>query len=162
MKVIYPGSFDPITFGHIDIIKRISSSFDEVVVLVAYSLEKKGLFSPEERVEMINEGMKELKNVSVAKYNGLTVDYATQCGASAIVRGIRAVSDFENEMSMASMNKALNKDIETLTVFTNPNYSFVSSRLVKEVAHFGGSLEGMVPSVVIKNIAAKMKTKENS
>jgi len=111
---------------------------------------------------MINECMRELNNVSVAKYNGLTVDYTTQCGASAIVRGIRAVSDFENEMSMASMNKALNKDIETLTVFTNPNYSFVSSRLVKEVAHFGGSLEGMVPSVVIKNIAAKMKTKENS
>ena len=157
MRAIYPGSFDPITLGHIDIIERISKLFSEVVVLVANSPEKKSLFQPEQRKEMILDCLSHLKNIRVEIYEGLTVNYARQQGASTIVRGIRAVADFEYEMAMANINRNLDSDVETLIVFAHPKYNFVSSRMAKEVARFGGSLDSLVPKNVIQLLRQKFQ-----
>lgn len=156
-KSIYPGSFDPITLGHVDIIRRISRQFDFVTVLISESPQKEYLFSVEERKNLIQETLFDLKNVNVDSYLGLTVDYAAQHNASVIVRGLRAVVDFEYEMTMASMNKKLNPSIETMLVFASPESYFISSRGVKEVAKHGGSLEGLVPSHVIPILSKKLK-----
>ncbi len=156
-KAIYPGSFDPITNGHIDIIKRISKQFDEVVVLISESTQKNYLFSVIERKNLIQQCLGDLKNISVDHFNGLTVDYAKKVNAQVIVRGLRAVVDFEYEMTMASMNKKLNSNIETMLVFASPESYFISSRGVKEVAKFNGSLEGLVPPHVIPQLQLKMK-----
>lgn len=153
-KAVYPGSFDPITMGHIDIIQRISKQYDEVTVLVAHSGDKKSLFSVQERMRLVEQALKKIKNVKVDHFKGLTVDYMKKNKAQVIVRGLRAVVDFEYELSMANMNRKLNPRIETVLVFASPEYYFISSRAVKEVAKNGGSLKGLVPPNVISSMKA--------
>lgn len=156
-KAIYPGSFDPITLGHIDIIRRIRPLFSELVVVVANSQRKQYWFSLEERVSMIRESVQGIPGVQIEKCDGLIVDYARQAKAQVIVRGLRAVADFEYEFAMANMNKKLEDSIETMIAFTRPEYSFVASNMVKEVALHGGDLKGLVPPNVIKALAARVK-----
>lgn len=154
---VYPGSFDPITNGHIDIIERISKVFDEVIVLVSISAEKKSLCTVEEKVTLIKEALKNFTNIKVDSHQGLTVDYLKKMNARVIVRGLRAVVDFEYEMTMASINKKMNPDIETMLVFASPELYFVSSRGVKEVAINGGNLNDLVPQNVITFLDKKFK-----
>lgn len=156
IKAIYPGSFDPITLGHIDIIKRIQPMFSELTVVVANSQRKQYLFSLEERVDLIRANLKGIKNVKIDQCDGLITDYAQENGAKVIVRGIRAVADFEYEFAMANMNRKLKPSIETMVVFTHPEYSFVASTMVKEVAALNGDLKGLVPENVIKALKARM------
>lgn len=156
-KAVYPGSFDPITQGHIDIIERLSHIFNDITVLVAQSSQKDSLFSALERKALILEALGNIKGVQVDIYEGLTIDYMIKNKAEVIVRGLRAVSDFEYEMTMASMNKKLAPQIETMLVFARPEYYYISSRGVKEVAKNGGSLEGLVPQAVIVPIREKFK-----
>ena len=153
---VYPGSFDPITLGHVNIIKRISELYDEVIVLIAYSSEKKLLFTAAERVELAKKSLKHFANVKVDSFEGLTVDYAQKQGAKVIVRGLRAIVDFEYEAGMGNMNKALAPDVETVLVFSAPEFHFISSRMVKEVAKNKGSVVGLVPDVVVKALRGKI------
>lgn len=159
-KALYPGSFDPITFGHIDIIERLSRLYSEIIVLIAKAPNKNYLFEAEERAALVRECLKKIKNVKVEIHDGLTVDYAKKNKASVIVRGLRAVSDFEYEMSMANANSRLAKDVETLIVFSRPELNYVSSRMVKEVAMFGGDLKDLVPAPVVKALQTKIKGKK--
>lgn len=145
---VCPGSFDPITYGHLDIIERTSKIFDNVYVSVLKNSSKEGLFSTEERVALIEEVTAHLPNVEVRSFNGLLIDFCEDVGAEAIVRGLRAVSDFEYEMQLTSMNRKLNSSIETIYMMTNNNYSFISSSIVKEVAKYGGKIEDLVPPLV--------------
>jgi len=145
---IYPGSFDPITHGHIDIIKRASSIFDELIVGVYDRPEKRLLFSTEERVQMAQQAIAHLKNVRVQSYSSLTVDFAKKVGAQVMVRGLRMSSDFEREFEMAMMNKKLAPDLELVCCMASLQYQFLSSSLLKEVAQLGGCLEEMVPDHV--------------
>lgn len=156
---IYPGSFDPITLGHVDIIERISKMFDQVIVVVSESPQKVGLFSSQERKELIEKSLAHLKNVQVDIHEGLTVDYLKKKNSKVIVRGLRAVVDFEYEMTMANINRKLDPSLETVLVFANPEYYFVSSRGVKEVARYGGSLDGLVPDCVKQPLVQKLKVK---
>src|SRR5262245_31215026 len=142
---IYPGSFDPITMGHIDIIQRLAPLFDPLFVVVANSQAKNYLFNLREREELIRANIGKLPNVKVETGDGLIVDHARKVGAQVIVRGLRAISDFEIEFAMANMNKKLAPEIDTMIVFTSPEFSYVASRIVKEVAHHGGKLDGLVP-----------------
>jgi pantetheine-phosphate adenylyltransferase len=151
-KAIYPGSFDPITNGHIDIIERIRTFYDELTVLVANSPDKKYMFSAEERAELIRGALGDARNVKVDFHDGLTVEYAKQNGAPVVVRGLRAVADFEYEMAMANMNKHLNPDVETMIVFADPKYGYVSSRLIKSVSNYTKDLKGLVPDNVLEAI----------
>lgn len=157
---VYPGSFDPITLGHVDIIQRLSLVFEKVIVLVAKSSTKAGLFTPEERKYLIQKTLKDLKNVEVDIFEGLTVDYLKKVNAKVIVRGLRAVVDFEYEMTMASMNKKLQPEFETMLMFAAPEYYYISSRGVKEVAANGGSLQGLVPDLVIQPLVQRLKSKQ--
>lgn len=152
---VYPGSFDPITNGHIDIIQRISKIFPEVIILVAHSQQKQSFCTLEEKMSLIRNSLQHLKNVKVDAFSGLTVDYMKSQNAQVIVRGLRAVVDFEYEMTMANMNKKLSPEIETMLVFATPEYYYISSRGVKEVASNGGSLEGLVPDVVSQFLKSK-------
>jgi pantetheine-phosphate adenylyltransferase len=152
---VCPGSFDPITYGHLDIITRGAKVFDEVFVVVLSNSSKKPLFSVEERTEMIREVTKHLPNVKVDSFQGLLVDYASSVGASAIIRGLRAVSDFEYEMQITSMNRVLNDQIETFFIMTNSQYSFLSSSIVKEVAKYKGNISELVPPLVEKALMGK-------
>lgn len=145
---IYPGSFDPITNGHLDLIQRSSALFDRLIVAILRNDEKQPLFSVEERIDMLKEVTKGIANVEVASFNGLLVSYAEECGASVIVRGIRAVSDYEYELQMALMNRRLAPEIETVFLMAGEAHSFISSRLVKEVIRLGGDIRGLVPSPV--------------
>jgi len=145
---IYPGSFDPLTNGHVDIIQRGSRFFDRIVIAVLLNLEKSPLFTVPERVSIAREVFREWPNVEVDTFDGLLVDYARRKGASVIVRGLRAVSDFEYEMQMALMNRRLNPDVETVFMMPAEPYTYVSSRLVKEVVALGGTVHGLVPEVV--------------
>ncbi|KYG63336.1 pantetheine-phosphate adenylyltransferase [Bdellovibrio bacteriovorus] len=154
---VYPGSFDPITMGHVDIINRIAAVYDQVIVLVAQSSQKSSMFSAEERKVLIEKSLSHVKNVKVDIFGGLTVDYMKKAKAQVIVRGLRAVVDFEYEMTMANMNKKLAPEIETLLVFASPEYYYISSRGVKEVAVNGGALKGLVPDVVIEALEKKIK-----
>jgi len=154
---VYPGSFDPITLGHVDIIQRISHLYDETVVLISQSPAKNGLFTPEERKKLIEKSLSHLKNVRVDIHEGLTTEYMKGIQAQVIVRGLRAVVDFEYELTMANMNKMLAPQIETMLVFADPKYYFISSRGVKEVAQFGGSLKGLVTDVVAEALMDKIK-----
>lgn len=146
--VLYPGSFDPVTNGHIDVIRRASMLFDRVVVAVAKNAEKKALFTTLERIELIREACPDLKNLEVSTFEGLMVDSLQKFNASAVIRGLRAVSDFEYEFQMALMNRELNAACETLFMMPSPEYSFVSSRLIKEIASCGGSISNFVPPCV--------------
>jgi len=152
---IYPGSFDPITNGHIDVIERSLKLFDRIIVAVLKNPNKKPLFSVEERVEMIKEATKHINNVEVESFSGLLVDFAKIKNAKIIIKGLRAVSDFEYEFQMALMNKKLDKDIETVFIMTNTRYSFLSSSVVKEVASFGGCVKDLVPPHVEKKLKEK-------
>ncbi|EAC6872943.1 pantetheine-phosphate adenylyltransferase [Listeria monocytogenes] len=154
---VIPGTFDPITNGHLDIIERAAKIFDVLYVSVLNNSSKKPLFTIEERMEMIKQVTAHLPNVQVESASGLTVDYAATRGATAIVRGLRAVSDFEYEMQIASMNRTLNADIETFFVMTNTKYSFLSSSMVKEVAQYQGDISELVPESVNKAVQAKFK-----
>lgn len=160
-KAIYPGSFDPITLGHLDIIRRIQPLFTELTVLVANSQRKQYLFSLEEREQMIRENLHGLSNVKIDKCDSLIVDYAESKGAHVIVRGLRAVSDFEYEFAMANINRTLKGGIETMIVFTRPEYSFVASHMVKEVAFHNGDLKNLVPPNVIKALQDRFHKQRN-
>ncbi|MBX3041840.1 MAG: pantetheine-phosphate adenylyltransferase [Bdellovibrionaceae bacterium] len=153
---VYPGSFDPITVGHVDIITRISRVFDEVIVLVAQSSQKSSLFPAEERKTLIEKTLSHIPNMRVDIFGGLTVDYMRKNNAHVIVRGLRAVVDFEYEMTMSSVNQKLAPDIETMLVFARPEFYYISSRGVKEVALNGGALQGLVPDNVIEPLKQKL------
>ena len=150
-KVVCPGSFDPITFGHLDIIERASSLFDEVVVAVLVNKTKKSLFTVEQRMSMIAEVTSDYSNVSIASWSGLLVDYCEANGIQAIVKGLRAVTDFDYELQMSQMNLQL-KGVETLFMSTAPAHSFLSSSLVKEIATYDGDISGYVPPQLVERI----------
>jgi pantetheine-phosphate adenylyltransferase len=155
-RVVCPGSFDPVTNGHLDVISRAAGLHDEVVVAVLINITKKSLFSTDERVDMLREVTKDYPNVRVERFHGLLVNFCTANGINAIVKGLRAVSDFEYEMQMAQMNYRLAR-IETLFVTTNPQYSFLSSSLIKEIATYGGDVSGLVPEPVLGRLQARLK-----
>lgn len=158
MKIaVYPGSFDPLTMGHVDIISRVSQLFDHLIVLVAQSNEKQSLFDPQERAQLIRSSLQSFKNVEVDVHQGLTIDYLRKRKAKILVRGLRAVADFEFEFSLSSMNAKLAPEIETLLVFARPEYYFVSSRGVKEIAVHGGDLKGLVPPPVEAALKGRLK-----
>ena len=158
-KAICPGSFDPITNGHLDIIERASIVFDELIVGVLVNPEKENLFSADERVEQIKKLVKELTNVKVKKFSGLLVNLMNKEGAGVIIKGLRAVSDFEYEYQMASMNNKLDPSKETVFMMTKAEYSYLSSSSVKQVAMFGGCIKGLVPDEIIPDIIRKMNSK---
>jgi pantetheine-phosphate adenylyltransferase len=145
---IYPGSFDPITNGHLDLIERGSRLFDRLIVSILYNDEKEPLFSVEERIEMLSEVLRGYSNVEVDHFDGLLVDYAAERGATVLLRGIRAISDYEKELQMALMNRRLRPEIETLFLMAGEAHSFISSRIVKEVFRLGGNVAGLVPPSV--------------
>lgn len=155
---VCPGSFDPVTNGHLDIIERAASVFDHVVVGVLNNPEKESLFAIDERIEMLKESVAHLQNVSVGSFTGLLVKFARDCGAVTIIRGLRAVSDFEFEFRMASMNRKLAPDIETFFMMTSNEYAYLSSSVVKQVASFGGCVRGLVPVVVEKRLRDKFRS----
>lgn len=148
MVALYPGSFDPITNGHLDLIQRGSALFDRLIVAILRNDEKRPLFSLDERVEMLHEVTGEFPNVEVGSFGGLLVDYAAERGASVILRGIRAVSDYEYELQMALMNRRLRPEVETVFLMAGEAYSFISSRLVKEVIRLGGDIGDLVPPTI--------------
>lgn len=154
---VYPGSFDPIHVGHVDIITRISKLYDQVTILIANSSQKSSLFTAEERKDLIERLLSDIPNKKVEIFGGLTVDYMRKHNAGVIVRGLRAVVDFEYEMTMSSINQKLAPEIETMLVFARPEYYYISSRGVKEVAMNGGSLEGLVPDLVAEELRKKLK-----
>ena len=157
---ICPGSFDPITNGHIDIVKRSLRIFDEVIVAVAVNLKKRPLFDIEKRVQLIRQSLQGVENVTVESFNGLLVDYVRKRNGVAIVRGLRAVSDFEYEMQMALMNRRLDHEVETVFMMPSEEYSFLSSTMVKEIASFGGSVKGLVPEPVEQALREVFNLKE--
>ncbi|HOI16113.1 MAG TPA: pantetheine-phosphate adenylyltransferase [Geobacteraceae bacterium] len=152
---VYPGSFDPITFGHLDIINRALKIFDEVVIAVARNERKSPLFTVEERVDLIKAVLKQNERAKVDTFEGLLVDYARSQKAQAIIRGLRAISDFEYELQMAQINRGISKDVETVFLMTSVFYSFLSSSMVKEVHSLRGPIDGLVPPLVKKALDAK-------
>jgi len=154
---IYPGTFDPITNGHIDLVKRALRFFDEVIVAVAPSIRKQALFTLDERLTLIHESIAGMPKASVESFDGLLVEFVREKQGIAIIRGLRAVSDFEYEFQIAHMNRRLWKDIETVFLMPSEEYSFLSSSIIKEVASFGGSIKGLVPRAVEKAINKKFK-----
>ena len=157
VKALYPGTFDPPTNGHVDLIQRGSKLFEHLTVAILNNPVKNPLFTVDERVEMIKESTRQLGNVSVATFDGLMVDFARQQQATAVLRGIRAISDYEYEFQMALMNRRLAPEVETVFLQPAGRYSFVSSRMVKEVFSFGGSVEGLVPPNVLKRLRGRIK-----
>ena len=158
---IYPGSFDPVTNGHLDIVKRGLKLFDKIIVTILYNPGKETLFSVEERLGMLRESMKSLSHIEIDRYDGLLVDYAAKRKAQAILRGMRAVSDFEYEFQMALMNRRLNREIQTVFLVTGLRWIFTSSSIIKEAARFGGNIEGMVPPNVLKKLKIKFGKKRD-
>ena len=159
-KAVYPGSFDPITFGHLDIIERSAKMVDELVIAVLRNSAKNSLFSLEERVNMIREMTKDIPNVRVESFDGLLVDYMSQIDANIIVRGLRAVTDFEYELQIAQMNHVLKDEAETIFLITNLKYSYLSSSLVKEIASYGGDISKFVPAQLMDRIYEKYNVKQ--
>ena len=156
VSALYPGTFDPPTNGHLDLIERGSKLFDRLIVAILSNPTKDPLFTVEERVEMLKESTASLKNVSVATFDGLMVEFARKQGASAVLRGIRAISDYEYEFQMALMNRRLAPEIETVFLQPAGRYSFVSSRMLKDVVSFGGDVSGLVPPNVLKRLRGRI------
>jgi pantetheine-phosphate adenylyltransferase len=157
VTALYPGTFDPPTSGHVDLVERGAKLFDHLTVAILVNPVKNPLFTVDERVEMLKEATAGIGNVSVATFDGMMVDFARQQGASAVLRGIRAISDYEHEFQMALMNRRLAPEIETVFLQPAGRYSFVSSRMVKEVFSFGGDVSGLVPPNVLKRLRARIK-----
>ena len=157
LRAIYPGSFDPVTFGHLDIIERAASISDELIVGVLQNKAKTPLFSVEERVIMLREVTKHLKNVKIIPFEGLLIEFAKKMDAKVIVRGLRAITDFEYELQMSQTNRKLNSDVETLFLTTSLDYSYLSSTTVKEVASFSGDITQFVPEFVAEKVTEKIK-----
>ena len=162
VTAVYPGSFDPITYGHLDLIARGARLFPKLVVSVLGNESKQPLFSVEERVEMLEEVVHKYPNVEVDSFAGLLVDYAVQKGASVLLRGIRAISDYEYELQMALMNRRLRPELETVFLMSGEEYSFISSRIVKEVFRLGGSVAGMVPPTVEQRLRRRVAALQNT
>lgn len=156
-RAIYPGTFDPITNGHLDLIKRAVRIFNEVIIAVAPSHKKKPLFTIQERLNMINLAVTGIKEAKVEAFSGLLVEYVRQRKGDAILRGLRAISDFENELQMAHMNRTLDADIETVFMMPSEEYGFITSSVIKEVASFGGSVRGLVPEAVEAALQEKFR-----
>ena len=161
LRGIYPGSFDPVTFGHVDVITRSAGKVDELIVGVLNNKAKSPLFSAEERVRMLEEITKEMPNVRIFPFEGLLVDFARKMKADLVIRGLRAITDFEYELQMAQTNHKLEPELETVFLTTSLEYSYLSSSTVKEVAAFGGDISQFVPEIVAEQIAEKMKKKES-
>jgi pantetheine-phosphate adenylyltransferase len=154
-RAIYPGSFDPVTNGHLDVVERARKLFDEVIVAVAHNDEKQALFSLDQRLNLLRETVGKIDNIRVAQFEGLLVDFARAEKAHAVIRGLRAVSDFEFEFQMALMNRKLEGDLETIFLMPKEEYTYLSSRLVKEIARLGGDVSKFVPPMVAKALANK-------
>ena len=154
-RAIYPGSFDPVTNGHLDVIERARKLFDEVVVAVAHNDEKQPLFSLDERLDLLRQTVGEIDNVRIAEFTGLLVEFAREEKARAVIRGLRAVSDFEFEFQMALMNRKLDAAAETIFLMPKEEYTYLSSRIVKEIARLGGDVSSFVPTCVAKALATK-------
>ncbi len=158
MKIgIYPGSFDPVTNGHLDILERALKLFDKVIISVALDTTKNPLFSVDDRLRLIREAVKGVKNVEVDSFKGLLVNYVKHKKATAVVRGLRAMTDFEYELQLALMNRKLDENMETVFLMPNEKYTYLSSNVVKEIARLGGDVSKLVPSVVSKSLAKKRK-----
>ena len=155
-RAIYPGSFDPVTNGHLDVIERAAKLFDEVIVAVAVNEQKSSLFTADERAELLAGAVAGWKNVRVSRFDGLLVAFASQQGATAVVRGLRAVSDFEFEFQMALMNRKLDEQIETIFLMPAEKYTYLSSRIVKEISRHGGNVDAFVPASVAAALRAKL------
>ncbi len=155
--VIYPGSFDPFTNGHLDVVQRAARLFDRVIVAIAHNESKNPLFSEKERRALVEQSVKNLPNVTADTFSGLLVDYVVQRKGDAVIRGLRAVSDFEFEFQLALMNRKLNERVETIFMMPKDTYTFLSSRLVKEIARFGGDVSAFVPPPVEKALKTKLK-----
>jgi len=156
-KAIYPGSFDPVTYGHIDLIKRAQEIFSEVIVAVAHNPHKKPLFSVKERVDMLKRATANLEGISVVDFNGLVVDFAAKNKAKVLIRGLRMISDFEYEFQMTLTNRKLNPDIETIFLLPQESYSYISSKLLKEATSLGANLSCFVPDFVEKALVKKLR-----
>ena len=159
---VYPGSFDPMTNGHLDIIKRGLRMFDELIVLIAHNPKKSFLFSVQERIELIKQVVNGMDGIRVDSYDGLLVDYAKSSGANIILRGLRALSDFEYEFQMALMNRRLNRDVETVFLMTGYRWFYTSSKLIKEASSLGGAVKGLVPDIVYQKLQEKYGFNNNS
>ncbi len=159
-KAVFPGSFDPLTNGHLDIVKRGLRIFDKIIVAILYNPGKDYLFTIEERMDMLEKSMKKFSNVELDTSDGLLVDYAAERKACSILRGMRAVSDFEYEFQMALMNRRLNREVQTVFLMTGLRWIFTSSSIIKEAARFGGDVSGMVPSLVNRKLKEKYGIKE--
>ena len=155
-RAVYPGSFDPVTFGHLDIIERSASLVDELIVGVLVNRSKTPLFSADERVKMLIDVTRNIPNVSVRSFSGLSVAFVRECEAGFIVRGLRAITDFEYELQMAQTNRIMNSDIDTIFLTTNLEYAYLSSTTVKEVAYYGGDITRFVPKLVAEKIMEKV------
>ncbi|MBP9854387.1 MAG: pantetheine-phosphate adenylyltransferase [Candidatus Omnitrophica bacterium] len=156
-KALYPGSFDPVTFGHIDIIKRASRIFDQVVVGVAHNTQKQTLFSNTERIAMLKEVTKDIKNIEVVEFKGLVIDFARSININVLVRGLRMISDFEYELQMALTNRRLDEQLETVFLMPSEGYSFLSSTLIKEAASLGADMSSFVPPSIVTRLKEKYK-----
>ena len=154
-RAIYPGSFDPVTNGHLDVIQRAGRLFDEVIVAVALNDQKRSLFSADERVELIRQAAEGLPDIRIVRFDGLLMDFAREMEASAVIRGLRAVSDFEFEFQMALMNRKLEPNVETMFLMPAEKYTYLSSRIVKEIARLGGNVDAFVPT----SVAAALRQK---
>lgn len=152
---VYPGTFDPVTYGHLDILHRAVALFDKVIIAVAFDSNKETLFTLEERQDLLRHEMRDIENVEISSFSGLTVDFARQCGAVALIRGLRAMTDFEYEFQLALMNKKLGPDIETIFLMTKSEYSFISSSAIKWAASLQGSVTDFVPPYVEKALMQK-------
>ena len=159
-RIIYPGSFDPVTNGHFDLIERASRMCDELVVAVLHNGSKRAYFTMEERVEMLRRCTAELPNVRIDSYEGLLLDYAHQTGG-VILRGLRAVSDFEYELQWAMLHQTMDRSVEAIYLMTSAEYSFLSSSMVREIGRFGGDISGMVPPCILEDVKRKLKNETN-
>lgn len=159
-RIIYPGSFDPVTFGHLDIIKRSAKVFEEVIVGVLTNKNKQGLFTVDEKIEMLTELLYDYDNVRIKTFSGLLVDFVKMEEADGVLRGLRALSDYQYEKQMALLNSSLYPGMETIFLVANPNYSFISASYARELASFGGDVSGLVPPSVEKRLRAKFNEEE--